>query len=120
MSTNRVQNGRRIQHTLTAAASSGDVVVVGNLVCVATVDGAIGDSIALAVGEVYDLPKVDAAVIAIGTKLIYDVSASEVDDDAATPAAGDVVGFGVAWEAKGATTGETIAVLLTPGVGVVT
>ena len=120
MSTNRVQNGRRIQHTLTAAVSSGDVVVVGTLVCVATVDGAIGDSIALAVGEVYDLPKVDAAVIAQGERVIYDVSAGEVDDENATPATGDVSNFGVAWEAKGATTGETIAVLLTPGTGTVT
>lgn len=120
MSTNRVQNGRRLQHTLTAIALSGSVVVVGTLVCVATEDGAIGDSIALAVGEVYDLPKVDGAVIVAGERVIYDVSAAEVDDENATPAAGDVSNFGVAWEGKGATTGENIAVLLTPGTGTVT
>lgn len=116
---NRVQNGRRIDHTLAAAVSSGDVVVVGNMVCVASVDGEIGDTIALAVSEVYNLPKLDAAVIAQGETVAYDDSAGEVDDNAITPAAGDITNFGIAWEGKGATTGESIAVLLTPGTGVV-
>ena len=121
MATNRVQNGRRISYTNGGSAiSSGDVVVVGTLVCVAMTDIANGDTGDLAVSEVYDLPKVDGAVIAQGERVIYDVSAGEVDDENATPAAGDVSNFGVAWEAKGATTGETIAVLLTPGTGTVT
>jgi predicted RecA/RadA family phage recombinase len=119
MAKNRVQNGRRITYTAGADISSGDVVVVGNLVCVAMVDIANGDEGELAVSEVYNLPKLDAAVIGQGETVAFDVSAGEVDDNAITPAAGDITNFGIAWEGKGATTGETIAVLLTPGTGVV-
>jgi hypothetical protein len=94
------------------------------MVGICQVDGESGDVIAVAISEVYNLAKVDAAVIAQGESVIFDVSAAagagEVDDENATPAAGDIVGFGVAWEAKGATTGEDIAVLLAPGSGVVT
>jgi predicted RecA/RadA family phage recombinase len=123
MSNKRVQNGRSIDVTLGADITAGAPIVVGNLVAVASVDGLTGETIACRVSEVHNLPKVDAAVIAQGERVIFDVSAGadgEVDDENATPAAGDVSNFGVAWEAKGATTGEDIAVLLTPGTGTVT
>jgi len=123
MAKNRVVNGEIIQFTAVATLASGDPVVVGNLVGVALVDLAIGATGSVAITQVYNLPKVDAAVIAQGERVIFDVSAGtkgEVDDENATPAAGDVSNFGVAFEAKGATTGETIAVLLTPGTGTVT
>ncbi len=120
MAKNRVQNGRRISADPGATVSSGDVAVIGNLVGIWLVDGVSGTEIEAAISEVYNLPKVDAAVIAQGERVIFDLSAGEVDDENATPAAGDVSNFGVAWEAKGATTGENIAVLLTPGTGTVT
>jgi len=123
MATNRVQNGRRIDVTLGGTVSSGDPIVVGNMVGVCTTDGVSGDVIAVAISEVYNLPKLDAAVIAQGEAVAFDVSAGangEVDDENITPGSGDIETFGVAWEAKGATTSEEIAVLLTPGTGVVT
>lgn len=120
MSTKRVQNGRSIDVTLGADVLSGEVVVVGSMVTIASVDGLTGETIACRTTEVHNVAKVDAAVIAQGESVIFDVSAAEVDDENATPAAGDIVGFGVAWEAKGATTGEDIAVFLAPGSGVVT
>ena len=120
MANNRVQNGRRITADPAATVAAGDVAVIGNLVGVWLTDGVSGTPIEAAISEVYNLPKLDAAVITHGMRVTLDVTTNEVDDDAITPAAGDVVDFGVAWEAKGATTGETIAVLLTPGTGVVT
>lgn len=122
MATNRVQNGRRIDVTLGGTVSSGDPIVVGNMVGVCLVDGVAADVIAVAISEVYNLPKVDAAVIIQGEVVIFDISAGangEVDDENATPATGDIVDFGVAWEGKGATTSEDIAVMLTPGTGTV-
>ena len=118
MSTKRVQDGMVIQFTNGGALiSSDDPVVIGTLVGVALVDIANGETGSVAITQVYNLPKVDAAVIAQGEAVHFDVSAGangEVDDDAATPAAGDLIGWGTAFETKGATTGEDIAILLTP------
>ena len=115
MATNRVQDGKVLQFTNGGSAmSSGDAVVIEKLVGVALVDIANGASGSVAITQVYNLPKVDAAVIAQGEQVHYDVSASEVDDESATPAAGDLLGWGIAFEAKGVTSGENIAILLTP------
>ena len=119
MSSKRVQRGQIISYTAGGAIAVDAVVVIGNLVGVAlTAAAASGDVIEVAIAEVYNLPKLDAAVIAKGERVAWDVSAGAVDDSSITPAAGDVTTFGVAWEAKGATTSEDIAVLLTPGTGV--
>jgi predicted RecA/RadA family phage recombinase len=121
MSNTRVQNGRRITVTAGGAIVSGQPVVIGDIVGVAMTDAANGEDFEVAVSEVHNLPKLDAAVIAQGEKVALDISAGgglgEVDDQSITPAAGDVTNFGIAWESKGATTGESIAVLLTPGAG---
>ncbi len=119
---NRVQRGDIITVPAAAAQVAGQPVVVGNLVGVASNTVAITELNEIAIEEVYALPKVDAAVIAIGERVGFDISAGadgEVEDAAFTGAAGDILTFGVATEAKGATTGETIAVKLTPGVGTV-
>lgn len=125
MSSKRVQRGEIITFTNTGAAIAVDTpVVIGNMVGVALVAIAATTGVGeVAIAEVYNLPKLDAAVIAIGETVNFDVSAGadgEVDDNAGIPAVGDIVSFGVAYEAKGATTSEDIAVLLTPGSGVVT
>ena len=121
MSNTRVQNGRRITVVAGGAIVSGQPVVLGDIVGIAMTDAANGDSYEVAVSEVHNLPKLDAAVIAQGELVALDISAGgglgQVDDQSITPAAGDVTNFGVAWETKGATTGENIAVLLTPGTG---
>ncbi len=123
MSSKRVQRGQIITITAGAAISVDDVVVVGNMVGVALTDIANGDTGEIAIAEVYNLPKVDAAVIAQGERVTLDISAGangEVEDAAFVAAAGDITTFGVAFEAKGVTVGEDIAVLLTAGTGVVT
>ena len=95
-------HGDRLRHTLTAAAVSGAPLVVGTgLLGIAMNDGANTEVIDTAVEGVYRLPKVSAAVILRGEQVLFDVSADEVDDDAAIPAAGDFL-CGYAWEDAGA------------------
>ena len=115
MAKNYVQEGKIIDWTNGGSTvSSGAVVVIGTLIGVALTDIAGGATGPVQIGGVFNLPKVDAAVIAAGETLTWDVSAGEFDDDQATPAVGDVTGAAaVAVEGKGATTNETIAVLLT-------
>lgn len=121
MATNYSGDGHVITWTngTGSAVSSGDVVVVGQQIGVALVDIANGDSGSVQLDGVFDLPKVDAAVIAQGESVIWDASAGAFDDNAATPATGDVSGCAVAMEAKGATTGATIKVKLNVGIGTV-
>jgi len=102
-----------------SALSSGDVVVVGEQIGVCAVDIANGATGSVALSGVFNLPKVDAAVIAQGESVIWDASAVKFDDNAATAATGDVSGCCVAVEAKGATTSENIAVKINVGVGTV-
>lgn len=101
MATNYIQAGEVIDYTAGADISSGDVVVVGNLVGVAITDIANGEVGAVGIDGVWELPKVSAAVIAAGETVNYDVSAGEFDDNAATAATGDLTGGCVAVEAAG-------------------
>ncbi len=115
MARNREQNGKRITTDPAATISSGDPFVIGTLLAVALVDGVTGTEMEFAIDEVYRLPKLDAAVIAQGDPVDFDSSAGsagEIDDSAMTPASGDLSDCGIAWEGKGATTGETILVKL--------
>lgn len=118
MATNYVQDGSVIQWTNGGSAvSSGDVVVIGSngdaILGVALVDIANGETGSVQIEGVFDLPKVDAAVIAQGEYVIWDSSAGKFDDNAATPASGDVSDGAIAWEDLGATTSENIKVKLT-------
>lgn len=103
MAKNYVQPGNVIPFTAAADTDSGQVVRVGQLLGVSLDDVASG-----AVGEaqitgVFTVPKVSAAVIAAGESLVWDASAAAFDDNAATPATGDVSGAAaVAFEAAGA------------------
>jgi len=104
-----------------SAISSGDVVVIGSLIGAALVDiAATTGSGSVQISGVFDLPKVDAAVIAVGEVLSYDVSTSDFDDNAAVAAAGDITGSCVAMEALGATTSANILVKINVGEGIVT
>lgn len=118
MATNYVQKGEVIDFTNAGAdIASGDTVVIGSngdaVVAVALVNIATGETGSVAIDGVFDVAKVDAAVIAAGEFVLFDASASEFDDNAATPAAGDVADGAWAIETKGATVGETIKVKLT-------
>jgi len=98
MASNFVESGDIRQHTAAAAISSGDVVVIGQTLGVALVDLAIGETGSVAMSGVFTVPKVTAAVISDGEDLTWDVSAGKFDDNAATPASGDVTGPpAVAW-----------------------
>lgn len=74
---NFVQPGKMIDVTATAAVSSGDVVVVGDMIGVASVDAAIGEKFALAVWGVFEVAK-EAAAISEGAKVYWDAGDGEV------------------------------------------
>lgn len=119
MATNYIQEGNVIQFVNAGSAiSAGDVVVVGDngdaVLGVALVDIAATTGVgSVQLEGVFDLPKVDAAVIVQGEYVIWDASVGKFDDNAATPAAGDVSDGAVAWEGLGATTDANIQVKLT-------
>jgi predicted RecA/RadA family phage recombinase len=75
-----------------SAIASNDVVVLGTVLGVALVNIAAGETGAVQIEGVFVVPKVSGAVIAQGETLTWDVSAGAFDDNAATPATGDVTG----------------------------
>jgi predicted RecA/RadA family phage recombinase len=83
MATNYKSAGAVFQHTATGAISSGDVVKMGEILGVALVDLASGETGSVATQGVFDVPKVDAAVITQGESLTWDSSVSKFDDNAA-------------------------------------
>ena len=97
---------------------SGAVVVMQNTLGVALKGGVSGETIPVAIEGVFELPKVPAATFIVGEKLIFDISAAagagEFDDNAATPAAGDLTGAAIAMRV-GLNAETTCLVKLTPG-----
>lgn len=119
MATNYVQPGDVIPFTLTGTVAANSVVKVGQTLGVALDGGVSGDVIQVAIQGVFTLPKVSDAVIKAGESLVWDVSATAFDDNAATPAPGDVSGASaIAFEDAGATT-TTLKVRLTGAPGTV-
>lgn len=116
MTTNFVQRGDVVNYTAGADIAAGDVVVMGHTIGVALVDIANGATGAVAIEGVFTVPKVSAAVFAVGEKLVFDVSATPpaFDDSAAVPASGDITGGAIAVVA-GANLETTCTVKLTPG-----
>lgn len=123
MATTKVQEGARILVTAGAAISAGDPVVVGAngdaSIGIAMTDIANGATGELAMEGVFDVPKVSAAVITQGETVIWDATAGAFDDNAATPASGDVSLACTAWESAGDAV-TTIAVKLNTSKGVLT
>lgn len=106
MSGNYKQEGDVIQHTAASNIANGQVVKIGNLLGVALVAIPTGATGSVKLTGVFVAPKVSGAVIGKGETLTWDVSAASgagaFDDNAATPASGDVTGAAaVAWEAAG-------------------
>jgi len=116
MATNYVQRGAKSAWTNATGAdvSSGDVVELTNIIGVAEGDIADGETGTVCIEGVFTLPKVSAAVFAVGEKLIWDTSGGAFDDSSATPATGDITGAGIA-VAAGADGETTCTVKLTPG-----
>ena len=123
MATNFVQDGKVIDYTAGGTISSGDVVVMGAAgnvtVGIAMNDAVSGDVIPVAIEGVFTIAKLSTGVIAQGETVMWDASGSNVDDNAATPASGDVLGFGIATAAAGNGT-TTVNVKLLPGNGAIT
>lgn len=106
MAKNYIQYGDIIDFTNGGSAiSSGDVVVIGSngdaLLGIALTDIGNGETGSVALEGVFEVPKVSAAVIAQGEYVIWDASAGAFDDNAATPATGDVSDGAIAWKAAG-------------------
>lgn len=104
MATNFVQPGEVIDWTngTGSTKTTGSVVAIGQMLGVALGDIANGATGSVAIRGVFNVPKVSGAVIAAGESLVWDVSAAAFDDNAATPATGDISGPpAVAVEAAG-------------------
>lgn len=108
MATNHVKGPvQTTDYTASADISSGDIVVLASTdakkcrVGVAITDIDNGDTGAVAITGCWQIAKVSGAVIAQGESVNWDASASAVDDNAATSAAGDVKEFGMADESAG-------------------
>lgn len=110
-----VARGDIVNHVSGGAIASGAVVEMLHTLGVALKGvAASGETHAVAIEGVFELPKVSAAVFVVGEKLIWDTSAGAFDDSAATPATGDITGAGIAMRA-GANAETTCLVKLTPG-----
>lgn len=98
---------RTAQYLATANVAVHEVVVMGVTDALKCRIGVAQNAIAngatgiVAVSGVWELPKVSGAVIKAGESVNYDVSAFEIDDNAATSAAGDVKQFGCAMSDAG-------------------
>lgn len=102
MAGNFVQPGEVLDYVATAAKTTGQVVAVGNILGVALGAIANGATGSVQITGVFTVPKVSGAVIAQGESLTWDASAAAFDDNAATPASGDITGAAaVAFEAAG-------------------
>ena len=112
---NYTRDGNTVDYTNAGSAiTAGQIVVMGHTIGVAAVDIATGETGAVYIRGQFKVPKVSAAVFAVGEKLVYDVSAGAFDDSAATPATGDITGGAIAAVA-GANGETTCEVILTPG-----
>lgn len=114
MSTNFVQAGDVIDYVNgSSARTSGQVVRIGNILGVCLVAIAANATGAVAIRGVFTVPKVSGAVIAQGESLVWDASAAAFDDNAATPATGDVSGASAVAFAAGASGATTLQVMFT-------
>lgn len=113
------QSGDTLEFTAAATITGLIPVVVGQQIGMPIKSGVSGDVITMAMEGVFSVPKVSGAIIAQGESVIWDSSVSAFDDNAATPAAGDVSDACTAWEAAGAGVTEML-VKLNTGKGTVT
>ena len=107
-----IQPGKVIDHVAGSAISSGDAVVIGILLGVALADIPAGDTGAVQIEGVFEMPKLSTAVIAAGDPLTWDISAGEFIVAAA--ATGDLAASAVAIADAGNGTTTVLAKLL-PG-----
>ncbi len=118
-----VQVGAVIDYTAGGAIAVGTLIVMSHTLGIAMkAAAASGDVIPVAIEGVFEgVPKVSAAVFAVGEKLVLDVSADPdaFDDSAMSPATGDITGAAIAVKA-GANLETTCTIKLTPGNATIT
>lgn len=106
---NFIENGDTMNVVAPAGGyTSGDPVVVGDTVGIAVKDAAEGETVALALTGVFQLPKKAAQAISQGVKVYWDATNKEVTT---TATANTLMGRAHAAELAAAT---TINVRLTP------
>lgn len=117
---NHINSGGDVSYTNGGGTTiaAGTPVVIHSTIGVAVADIPAGATGTLAISGRFTLPKVSAAVFAVGEKLVFDITANSgigaFDDSAATPATGDITGGAIAAVA-GANGETTCEVILTPG-----
>ena len=94
-------NGTGAEIPVNTIIVGGVVATKKSHVCVARETIAIGGTGIVAVSGVFEFPKATAAVIKMGESVNWDASASNLDDNAAIAATGDVAQFGVALDDAG-------------------
>ena len=109
MATNFNQSGTTLNWTngTGSTVTSGTMLALGGLIVVAMADIADGEIGAVGTEGVFALPKGSNAINA-GDAVDLDVSASAIDK-IGTPASGDLVGCGVAWQ--GADAGDALVMV---------
>jgi len=119
---NNVVSGARIPFTngTGSAILSGQLVRVGVLLAIASVNIPVGGSGELEIGEVYTVPKKASDNITQGQALAFDQSLAVLTNTLGTPASGDLTGVAVAYEAAAATTTTVRVWLPVVGGGVLT
>lgn len=95
MATNYVGEGKVLNYTAGGTVSAGDVIVTGSTVGILLKGGVSGNVLPLAVEGVFTVAKTAGTAWVQGDKIDWDASASAFHKGV-TPAAGDVVGAGVA------------------------
>lgn len=117
---NYIQEGERITWTNGTGSdvAAGDPVVIGSQIGVACVDIADGDSGAVAMEGVFELPKATGTAIPQGDKALFIVADGNFNAASTTAAAGDISGCCVAWEAA-ASAATVVRVKLNVGAGTV-
>jgi len=125
MAKNFIQNGSVINwvNGTGSAVVSGQVVAVGNILGVAAVDIANGDTGTVYVEGVFTVTKADGATthdFAQGASVYWDASVGKFEKEGTgTKATGDISGAAVAWEAA-ASTATTAKVKINANVGSIT
>lgn len=107
---NKLSSGETMNWTNGGTAKvSGQVVRIGNLLAICATDiGAGATGIVFLNGE-FTVPKLSGAVFNAGEMLLWDASGANFDDNAATPASGDVANAAIAVVAG--TNGQTTTII---------
>lgn len=102
MAKNYIQPGEVLDHIVAGSAvTSGSGILIGVRLGVALKDGAVGETISVAVKGVYNLPKLSTDVVAQGAALYWDNTNKRLTT---TAAGATLAGYAAAAAGNGAAT----------------